>query len=92
MTEPEIRKVVEEAVRSALSDPALHCRYQQDPEQHSIDHAAIRQFIETMGRVDDLKFGIVKWMMISTLTLIFGWAGYGLIHKMAELIAPILPK
>ena len=92
MTEAEIKRVVEEAVRAALSDPNLHCRYQQDPEQHSIDHALLRQFAETMGRVDDLKFGVAKWMVISLLTVMSGWAGYGLLHKLAEFISPMLPK
>jgi hypothetical protein len=81
MTAEEIQKAITEGISAAFKDPATHCRYRISPQQHDEDHLFIRQFVVNMGKVSDIKFFVLRWLVVAILSVVSGWAAFGLIHK-----------
>jgi len=81
MTSEEIQKAITEGIQDAFKNPELHCRYRITGQQHDEDHLFIRQFIVNMGKVSDIKFFVLRWLVVAVLSVVAGWAAFGLIHK-----------
>jgi len=81
MTSEEIQKAITEGIQGAFKNPELHCRYRITGQQHDEDHLFIRQFIVNMGKVSDIKFFVLRWLVVAVLSVVAGWAAFGLIHK-----------
>ena len=75
MTPEEIKTIVAEAIKDgiagAFADPALHCRYSISPTQHDDEHEAIRKFMKLMGRIEDMKWGIIQKLVVGILGVAF---------------------
>jgi hypothetical protein len=82
MTHDEISMVVTDAIRAVLSDPELHCRYKFEPEKHEAEHEALRKFIRVVGRVEDIKWGVLQKLILMIVTGAFALMVYGGIMKL----------
>ena len=65
MTSEEIQKAITEGIQGAFKNPELHCRYRITGQQHDEDHLFIRQFIVNMGKVSDIKFFVLRWLVVA---------------------------
>jgi hypothetical protein len=82
MTHEEISMVVTDAIRAVLSDPELHCRYKFEPEKHEAEHEALRKFIKVVGRVEDIKWGVLQKLILIVVTGAFALMAYGGLMKL----------
>ena len=81
MTPEDIKSAITEGINEAFQNPALHCRYRITEDQHAEDHLFMQQFIKNMGKVSDIKFFVLRWLVVAVLSVIAGWAAFGVIHK-----------
>ena len=81
MTHDEIKWAIAEGVKEAFRNPELHCRYRIASEVHDADHAALQQFLRNMGKISDIKFSVLKWVIIAVLTVLAGLSATGIVHK-----------
>ena len=81
MTHDEIKWAIAEGVKEAFTQPELHCRYRITSEAHDADHIALQQFLRNMGKISDIKFFVLRWVVVAVLTLVATWASWGLLGK-----------
>jgi hypothetical protein len=81
MTPDEIKAAVSAGIAEAFKNPELHCRYRITAEQHEEDHLLMKQFARNVGKINDIKFAVLKWIIIVVLTIIGGWASFGVVHN-----------
>jgi hypothetical protein len=82
MTHDEVSMVVTDAIRAVLSDPALHCRYKFEPEKHEAEHDALRKFIKVVGRIEDIKWGVLQKLVLIVAIGAFALMVYGGLMKL----------
>jgi len=86
LTKEELKEIVEEGILKALSDPKLHCRYSTPPDLHQKQHEQLAIFLDTMNKIQGVKWDIAKrvlsWVAIGVV-IIFG---YGIFYKVKMLL------
>jgi hypothetical protein len=82
MTQEEVAMVVTDAIRAVLSDPAIHCRYKFEPETHEAEHEALRKFIKVVGRIEDIKWGVLQKLVLLVVTGACALMVYGGLMKL----------
>ena len=64
MTEEQIRQAVIDGIKVAFSNPDFHCRYNISPNLHQQQHEALNRFIIFVGKVDDVKWAVIKKLVL----------------------------
>jgi hypothetical protein len=81
VTHEEIKYAIADGITEAFKNPELHCRYRIAAERHDEDHILMQQFMKNLGKITDIKFFVIRWLVIAILSAIAGLAGYGIMHK-----------
>jgi hypothetical protein len=79
MTTEQIKQAIADGIAEGFKNPNFHCRYSISAEDHQAQHAAMQKFIEFTGKVDNLKWSVLKklisWMVITAFTFGLYWTG-----------------
>lgn len=73
----EIRSAVADGITAALSDPAIHCRYGISPDDHMLQHEALKGFISFTDRVNGIKWKTFQTLVIFIVMALFGLMLFG---------------
>lgn len=71
MTE-EQKEIIHETVKAYIESTGHQCQYDVDPGVHKDHHQAFARFMDTMDRIENVKWGALK-TLISAIVLALFW-------------------
>jgi len=89
MTPEEIRASIVDGVAAAFKNPNLHCRYDIDPKLHAEQHREIKDFLETMARIDSIKWEVAKKIATYLAVIVVVLVGYGAMGQIGKFLGVI---
>jgi adenosine deaminase len=73
----QFAELVTDAIRAALADPAIHCRYNITPDKHTKQHEALQRFINFTDRIESIKWKSLQSLVIFIVLGLFSLAIFG---------------
>lgn len=81
MTEDEVAIVVSRTLKEFFADRQQACRCSMDMEEHRQHHQAVAEAIQFMKGVSEIKWGVLKAVVVAAVLGLFALVGLGVMHK-----------
>jgi hypothetical protein len=82
LTSEEVRSTIKAAVVEAFKDPTVHCRYGISPEEHTAQHAALKNFMLFTEKINGIKWKTGQTIIVMVVMWLFMMMVFGAYVKL----------